>query len=724
MFNTTVLRAVRFMALTFAVFSVVFQAARADLEYPKAVRRPIVETIHGIDVSDPYRWMEETDSRELRHWVEAQTSIAENFVAGPRYAAARRRIEELSSFDLAFAAKRRQDRLFYLLRPEGDGPVELRVREEGKSRLLLRSDQVPDGEYAATYIGGKGFLPAHWPDRLGNMLVYGYTDGASSFLRWRIIDTRTGRHLPDLLDEISSGFSAVEWSATGNGFYYFRARPASTSSGASSKTEPVGLFYHRLGTPQDEDLAVISQRPDDRHIYSPAVSGDGRYLVVQKREGATQENSYLVFDTQELDSRPRELFMAAGDRSIYLGNDGTRFFFQTTIDAPRGRVIAVDILRPDEIEEVIAESALHMLAGSNVGGDVLGLFGGHFVLGYMRDGLPEIQLFDQQGSFERVLELPAGATIWGGLQGVPGQRLVTAGLLNPLSPSHTITFDVADGSVTNELTANVPFDRADFLVRRIFFESADGTRVPMSVMHHKDVVLDGSNPALIYGYGMHKWVSFLFYQAHILHWMELGGVYAMPAIRGGGEYGDPWHAAGIKQNRQNAVDDFVAAGRWLIDAGYTSPSRLAANGGSASGALAGVIPLRYGEVFAATTVDYPIADLVRAPLYGNGALLVEEYGSLDDPAEAHALIGQSPYHQARSKSCHMPTLVMVGEDDRVALPFHGYKYVAAMQHTQACENPVLLKLMRNTGHNYGLSSAQIAENAGLQIAFLRTVLGF
>jgi len=700
--------------------------AMAELpDYPSARRLSIVENINGTEVQDPYRWMEEADSAELKDWVEAQTAIADEFVAGADYEAIVRRIEQLGRFDLGFAGKRRNDRLFYLLRPKDGGPVRLYVDDGKNPQLLVHSEQIPEPDFKESYLGGRGFARYQWPDRAGNLVAYGYTDGATPAVRFRVIDAQSGKHLPDVIEDVVPAFAVVEWNATGDGFYYFRARSADVEGTSGSRTEPIGLYFHRLGTHQDEDRAVISQQADDRNVYWPAVSSDGRYLVVQKREGSAAVSSYLIYDNRDPDAEPSEWFANANARFIYLGNDGTHFFFQTTMGAPNGRIVSVDLNSPGEVEEWIPESELDMLAGSNVGGDVIGYFGGYFVIGYLRDGVPEVRIFDRKGSFERTLPLTDGFSIWGGLHGTPNGTQVTAGLLNALSPSSIITINLVDGSVREDFSADVPFDSADFVVQRVTYESRDGTRVPMSVVHHKDVQLDGNNPALIYGYGMHKWVSFLFYQAHIIHWMELGGVYAMPAIRGGGEYGDEWHESGITTNRQNAMDDYVWAGKWLIEEGYSSPSMLVANGGSASGPLAGMVPLQYGDVFAAATIDYPVLDLVRGPLYGNGALMIEEYGSLDIAEESRAMIKQSPYHHALdASSCFPPTLVLVGENDQTVLPFHGYKYTAAMQRAQQCDNPVLLKMMRDTGHNYGLTPEAFAANAGAQIAFLKKVLGF
>ncbi|MDX1481874.1 MAG: prolyl oligopeptidase family serine peptidase [Woeseiaceae bacterium] len=693
--------------------------AVADDRYPQPRRVDVAEVVHGIEIRDPYRWMENAQGEELEAWLERQDALIDELLEGPDYERSRQRILEMARYDLGYAARRRGDRLYYLQRGSDGADVRIVLREEQRDRALVDATQVPDDD--AT-IGGRGFAPTLWPNRSGSLVAYGYTidDGA---WRWRIVDAASGRHLPDRLEDVSVAVGGPAWNATGDGFYYMRMRQRPSQGTGETIAEPDGLWFHALGTDQAEDVPIIEASPGDRMLYSPRVTDDGRRLVVTRREGTSPTNSVLVFDTRRRNAPPVALFDDLSARFIYLGNRGATLYFQTTLEAPNGRVVAVDVDRPDRIAEVVAESDQPMLAGSNVGGDVLGYFGGYFLLGYLEDGLADLRVFDHRGRFERRIDLPAGSSVWGTLDAVPGEAVVTVSLLNPFRPGHVVSLDLTNGEIETRFSSDVPVDPKRFVVRRVFYDSKDGTRVPMSVVHRKGLMRDGSAPALVYGYGMHKWVSLLFYQAHIVHWLEEGGVYAMPAIRGGGEYGDAWHAAGIKTNRQNAVDDFVAAGRWLIDNGYTSADRLAANGGSASGALAGIVPIRYAATFAASTIDYPIADLARARHFGNGALLVEEYGSLDDPAEARALIEQSPYHAIDGPQCFPATLIMVGEEDKTALPFHGYKLAAAMQHEQECDAPVLLHRMRQTGHNYGQAAEAFAANTAIQLVFLWESLG-
>ncbi len=682
------------------------------------------QTIYGMEVNDPFRWMENEGSDAVVKWVKNQTARTTEFTEGPEYEAMRARIFELSNFDLRYGAKVRGHRLFYLKRRQDSPSLELRLKANGADRLILSSDNVPDNTMQETYIAGRNFGGGHWPDRAGNFVVYGYNDGVSTEGKLRIIDQRSGLHLPDLIGEVGHGLLSVVWATDSSGFYYYRSRSVPVEAGAGTRTRQLGLYFHRLGTAQSEDTSVIEQADGDRVLYRPYVSEDGKHLIVSRREGLVAQNSYLVYSTKDVSAAPKELFSELGDQFRFLGDQGNRLFFQTNYDAPNGRVIYVDLDRPVDLVEVVAETDRSMLVGSSAGGDIIGYAGGHILIGYLSDGVPEVSVFDQSGAFKYVLDLAPGKTIWGGIQANVGSPMITIGTLSALSPSVVSTVDVRTGAIRQEFASPVPINPDDFVIEHVFYSSKDGTRVPMYVARHRSTKLNGNNPALMYGYGMHKWVSFLFYQPHILHWMEMGGVYAMPAIRGGGEYGTSWHQSGIKLNRQNAIDDFVAAGQWLVDNDYTSRTKLAANGSSASGPLAGVVALRYNDLFAASTIDYPVTDMVRAPLFGNGALMTEEYGSLDVEAEARAILDQSPYHIAQEKGCRTPTLIMVGELDRVVLPFHGLKLAGAMQQTQSCDKPILFRMMPETGHNYGGTPEQAATNSAVQLMFLKRVLDF
>ncbi len=682
------------------------------------------QIIHGIEVKDPFRWMEDSGSKAVNSWVADQTAQTADFIKGPQYDAMRARIFELSNFNLRFAPKVRGNRLFYLNRTQGTVAPELRIKENGVDRLILDSENVPDKTMDEAHISGRNFGGTHWPDRVGNLVVYGYNDGISREGKLRIVDQRSGLHLPEEIREVGHGLLSLAWAADGSGFYYYRSRSVDVENGAGTRTRQLGLYFHRLGTPQDDDTAIIEQADGERVLYRPYVSEDGKYLFVSRREGLEAQNSYLVYATKDLSAPITELFAELGDQFRFIGDQGNRLFFQTNYQAENGRVVYVDLDRPNNLVEVIAQTDLPMLVGSSAGGDIIGYAGGHILVGYLKDGVPEVSVFDQSGAFKYVLDLASGKTIWGGIQSVAGSGTITIGTLSALSPSEISVVDVRTGLIEQQFSSPIPIDPDDYIIEHVFYNSKDGTRVPMYVARHKTTRLDGKNPALMYGYGMHKWVSFLFYQPNIMHWMEMGGVYAMPGIRGGGEYGTSWHQAGIKQNRQNAVDDFVAAGRWLIDNSYTSPTKLAANVSSASGPLGGIVAIRHNDVFAASTIDYPVADMVRAPLFGNGALMTEEYGSFDIEAEARAILSQSPYHLAQEKDCRMPTLIMVGELDRVVLPFHGLKLAGAMQQSQSCDKPVLFRMMPEAGHNFGGTPERTATNAAVQLMFLKRVLDF
>lgn len=330
-----------------------------ELTDPQAKRGSAVDVIHGTEVPDPYRWMEDGDDAALNEWVAAQTHLADRYIAGPEYAAIRTRIEELGRFDLGFAGRLRGNRLFYQVRPADGASVELRVSVGGDTHRLLRSDEIPDDEYEDTYLGGASLGAAHWPDRAGNRVAYAYTNGTSQGARVRILDTRNGKHLPEVLEELVGAFAAIAWGVTGEGFYYYRARTAAVADTSGTRTEPIGLYYHKVGTPQDEDRPILTQAAGDRHTYLPSVSGEGRYLVVREREGTAPQTSYLVFDTRALDASPLHLFANSDARYLYLGNEGTRFFFQTTAGAPNGRIIAVDLHAAECCRDRARDRAAH-----------------------------------------------------------------------------------------------------------------------------------------------------------------------------------------------------------------------------------------------------------------------------------------------------------------------------------------------------------------------------
>jgi prolyl oligopeptidase len=351
------------------------------------------------------------------------------------------------------------------------------------------------------------------------------------------------------------------------------------------------------------------------------------------------------------------------------------------------------------------------------------MYGNHFVLMYLKDGRPRMKIFDRQGHLQYEPDLPNGGLIWGGFSGSQNEAEVLYQFLGLTDMSTIFRLDVE--KKTNEVFHRpaAAFDRDSIVIEQVFYRSKDGTRVPMFVAHKQGLKLDGSHPTFMYGYGAFGWVSFTYYQPFVLNWIEMGGVYAQPSLRGGGEYGEAWHQAGAKRNKQNAIDDYLSAAEWLIENRYTSSSRLVANGGSASGGLAATAIIQRSDLFAAAVIDRPVLDLLRFDRFTKAAYWVPEFGSPADRDDFKVLRALSPYHNLKPGQCYPATLVMSGTNDQTAVPLHAYKFTAAMQAAQGCEKPVLLKVMWGAGHNFGVTADQTSDSWGDQTAFLLRVLG-
>ena len=513
------------------------------------------------------------------------------------------------------------------------------------------------------------------------------------------------------------------WTSDSRAFYFvsFEKEPGSKEESAPPVRPTVRRFL-----PGEKRESLAYEPPAEPGLLVGAnVSDDGRFLMLSLRDGSSSKNRVLVQDLKS-GSEPRPLMPEADANYTYLGSRGGRFLFFTDRDASRGRVVAVDPDRPQPENwiEVVAEAAEPVAASSAVGGNALGMFADRILLVYLKDGRPVLRVFDADGRLRAEPELPAGGQIWGGFSGSPGDTEVFYRFLGLTHASTTYRLDLAkyETSVFSRSASTVRGRSGEIAIEQVFFRSADGTRVPMFLAHRKDFKKDGRSPAFMYGYGAFGWVSFLWYQPFVLQWLELGGVYALPGIRGGGEYGEDWHRAGAGRAKQKAIDDYLAAAEWLVANRYTSRERLVANGGSASGGVAAAAILQRPELFGAAVIDRPVLDMLRFDRFSQAAYWLPEFGSPGDPGDFAALRAWSPYHNVRKGACYPPTLVMTGERDQVAVPLHAYKFTAALQAAQGCANPVLLQIVRGAGHNFGATPEQTAETWADETAFLLRVL--
>jgi len=686
-------------ALVFFVLAagaVAESSRQAEPGYPDAPRTDASDVYHGETVSDPYRWMEDSQDPRLASWLDAQARLTASFFDPRIRQQARKRIAELEDTRQRYAPIKAGKRYFFAEFPSvATDKTGIYVREgrAGVPRLLTEPPYHFGEDVDPGAIRFNGFTP----NDDGSTVAYSTSGDGSVWHRVRFLDVDSGRLLDDELRGINRIAAGLAWGREGDRLYYVRFdEPA----GAAKMSAPVvngRIYLHVVGQSQVEDTLVFAPE-DDQSVPSVAASLDGRYLVVHVLDPLTQANRVFVRKTSHATAATQELFRGRPARYAYLDNDGPRFWFYTSEDAPNGRVVSIDIATGEETV-VIAERDEAMSGGSLVGGNAMGKFGDRFVILYRVDGLPVIRVFDLDGNLTAEVAAPPGGSVWGGFSGRADDPELYFGFIGLTDPFAVYRMDARDGTYHLYSSARpAGLDPDAFTIRQVTYESRDGTRVPMFIAHRKGLAENARHPTYVYGYGAFGWNSFLYYQSHVVAWLEMGGIYAQPALPGGGEFGQQWHDAGKGVNKENTVSDFIAAAEWLIDAGYASPDSLVVNGGSASAMPAAAAMQRRPDLFAAAIIDRPALDMLRFDRFTQGRMWLDEFGSPETRDDYLALRRLSPYHNLEQGACYPATLMLVGESDPVTPPLHGYKYTAAMQHAQGCRSPVLLYVMPKTGH--------------------------
>lgn len=697
------------------------------LTYPETRQVEQTDEYHGVKVADPYRWMEEAGSPELQTWVKSQEGLLENYISRNSIRSKiRSRLSELNVYDsytnsiglnTPYVSKR-NSRYFFMKTSAGEAIPTVYVQEGLKAQPKIVVNIA--SHYKTEKYNLLGFEPS--PD--GKLLAVFLAPEGDRWLTLKIFDVDTGKEMTDVLNDLHRLGGNVSWANDSRGLFYTKFERQVQGAGQPSVAASPRIFFHSIGGPQSADPYIFEQKSSQRVLLFPQASADGKYLVIHAFEGASPFTRVYYKELANPKAGVTALFDKDEAAYTYLGNKGTRFWFYTNLKAPRGRVFAVDINEPEEKSwrGIVPQSEEVISGGSNVGGNALGIFGDHLVLLYMRDSNPIIKIFDLSGKPEKEISLPSGGTVWGGFSGRQNEMEILYQYLGLTSPALFYRLDLHSKQNQEFLRPKLKLNPAEYETRQVFYNGKDGTRVPMFIAHRKGIKLDGNNPAFMYGYGASGWVAFMWFQPEIVTWMDLGGVYAVPGLRGGGEYGEEWHKAGAKLNKQNTIDDYLAAAEWLAKNKYTSPAKFVANGGSASGSAVAAAVMQRPELFGAALIDRPFLDMLRYDKFTNGRYFVSDFGSAADPQEFKALFSYSPYHNLKRGRCYPPTMVMIGEKDQVALPFHAFKFVARMQNVQGCGNPVMLKLMRGAGHNFGETPEQRIDSWTDALTFLFQVL--
>jgi prolyl oligopeptidase len=684
-----------------------------ELSYPAARRVAVVDTLHGVAVPDPYRWMEDLGSSETRSFAAAQNDLLDGWLASvPEREAFRRRIAEIAEVERNGPFYLRGDRIFLSSLDAGLALTRVDVREaDGSTRALFLADDVresPDDRLAGYVV-----------DPAGARVAVALARGQSRWFRTRVLDLAGPTFHPETLVGLRS---AVVWDGTGDGFFYVRYDPPAPGEELTAKVERPRLFHHRVGTSQTEDSLVYEDAEHPDRLLWPLVTQDGRWLLIHTAAGGTftgLADRVLVADLTDPTAAPRLLLEWEGAGFAPIEATGNRLLFRTDLDATRGRILAVDPgarpIAPDPAgwTQVLPEAEATLTSASLVGDRLL--------VQWTVDARPRLTLHGMDGRLEHEVELSDIGSV-GPIVGGPTDRAALYGFSSLTEVGSVYRLDVTTGDVQVVRRPDYAFDPDDFVTEQIFYPSPDGTRVPMFVAHRRDRGADGTAPAFLYAYGAFAWIAFPWFQPHVIAFLERGGVYALPNVRGGGEYGEAWHRAGMRRNKENAIADYLAAAEWLVASGWAKPGGVIGNGGSASGVLAAAAVPRRPDLFGATVIDIPALDQLRYHLFTAAASWIPEFGSAEDPEDFRALLAYSPYHNLEPGTCLPPTLVIVGEKDEVAPPLHGYKYVARLQKAQRCGNPIFLRTIPGAGHSYGSDAEEYARTWGDAWAFLERAM--
>jgi len=683
--------------------------ASLKLQYPDAPTSDDADTLHGVRVADPYRWLENIDDQNTRRWVEAESRLADEFLATiPAREPWHARLTELWDYEKYGVPIKRGGRYFFSYNDGLQNQNVLCWQEalDGERRVLLDPNTLSDDGTVA--------LTGWQVSDDGRLLAYGLSGAGSDWQTWHVREVDSGQDRPDRLEWVK--FTGAAWLPGGDGLFYSRydAPPQGLAYKGANYNQK--LFLHRLGQTQEQD-ELVYQRPDQPEWgFSAQISEDHRYLVVTVWHGTHQENGIVYRELDDPDAPMHELLLDWDAGYDFAGNDGRRFFFATDLDAPRGRIIAIDTGEPgrDHWVELVAESD-DTLQGAR-------LAGGRFVASYLHDAHSRLAVFDTNGTPLEPVQLPGIGSI-AGFSGRAGDDEAFVLYTSFYTPATVYRYDLAHNELAVLWAPRVLFDPQAFQTEQVFVPSADGTRVPMFLSYRRGLEHSADTPTLLYGYGGFNVSLTPAFSVANLVWMEGGGIYAQANLRGGGEYGKAWHQAGTKLQKQNVFDDFIACAEWLIEHGYTSTSKLAISGGSNGGLLVGACLTQRPELFGAAVAAVGVLDMLRFHTWTIGWAWVSDYGSPDDKAEFEALLRYSPYHNVKPGTRYPPLLITTGDHDDRVFPAHSFKFAAAMQAAQAGDAPVLLRVDMRAGHGMGKPTAKlIAERADIG-AFLTWALG-
>lgn len=685
------------------------------MAYPAAPRGELVETLHGVSVADPYRWLEELDSTETVAWVKAQQVLTEKVLAEiPQREVLKKRLTEAWDYDKHGLPRKVAGRLFYSRRTGLQNQGVHYWREDvvgAEEKLILDANALSEDGTVA--VSGTSLSDD------GRYFAFGLSESGSDWNTWHVIEVETGKRLEDELKWVK--FSGAGWAPDSSGFYY--SRYAAPEEGQELKGTNLNqkLYFHRLGDPHEKDRLVY-ERPDfPKWGFGAGFTDDERYLIIHVWEGAGSKNALFYQEQKDADGQAVagpvvELFNAFDARYEVVGNEGGRWFVLTDKGAPKRRLVEVDLQRPEP------EHWRTLLAEGEGTLQSVSYLKGRFIASYLVDAHDEVRLFDRDGKPLGEVALPGLSSI-GGFGGRQDEGETFYAVSSYTSPGALYRYDVENNASQLFWEPNFPVPLDGLVTEQRFFTSKDGTRVPLFLTRRKDAAQDGGVPTILYGYGGFNISLTPGFSPAMAVWLEQGGAYAVVNLRGGGEYGEAWHEAGQKLRKQNVFDDFIGAAEYLIAEKVTSKEKLVIKGGSNGGLLVAAVVNQRPDLFAAAAPAVGVMDMLRFHLFTIGWAWQDEYGSPDAEEDFRNLLSYSPYHNLRKDEAYPPMLIETADHDDRVFPAHSFKYGAALQHAQTGAAPILMRIESKAGHGAGKPTAKVIEAQADEFAFFLRAVG-
>lgn len=678
------------------------------MNYPTTQTVDVVDDYFGRKVTDPYRWLEDTESEATAAWIKAQNEVTQSYLRSlPQRESIRQRLEQLWNYERYGLPTKKGSIYLY---SHNDGLQDQSILYKAQSLRAQREVLIDPNTFSGD---GTVALAGTATTDDGKLIAYGLADGGSDWRTWKVRDTTTGQDLPDVIEWVK--FSGIAWKPDGSGFFYGRYAAPVEGEELLGTNENQKLYFHKLGDNQDKDTLIL-ERPDfPKWGFQPEVTDDGRYLIINVWKGSEPKSQVFIKDLQNADSSVVPMITGFDAEFMWAASVGETHYFVTDHEAPKRRLIAVPAGAEDRSawKEVIGETA-----------DVLesvSLFGETFYASYLKDARAKVTRHGIDGSIRNELQLPGVGTV-GGFGGRQDAKETFFSFTNYVTPTSIYRVDLTTGDVSLWRRPEVAFDVDEFVTEQLFCTSKDGTKIPIIVTRKKGSALDGTHPTMLYGYGGFNISITPGFSPATVGWVDAGGVYAVANLRGGGEYGREWHEAGMQLRKQNVFDDCIAAAEFLIDSGYTTSSRLSLSGRSNGGLLVGAVMTQRPDLFGAVLPQVGVMDMLRYHKFTIGWAWATEYGSSDEEQHIENLLSYSPLHNIKPGVCYPATMVTTADRDDRVVPGHSFKFAAALQAAQRgasdCDKPTLIRIETRAGHGAGTPVSKQIEEYADKWAFL------